>query len=106
MEQQNIIRVDHWGAVCVWSFKANNDVCIICKNKLTQICATCMSESNVLNKDCFVSSGKCGHAYHKHCISRWLQESDSCPLDNAPWKYSKVDMNKGRTTKLIRKSKR
>jgi hypothetical protein len=37
---------------------------------------------------CTVAKGKCGHAFHYHCITKWhKQGSQSCPIDSAPWNY-------------------
>ncbi len=37
--------------------------CVICFNRL----------------DCHISTTTCGHHYHKSCIEKWLQRSNTCP---------------------------
>lgn len=58
------------------------DLCAICKEKLEAVCIKC----NVNNcKECESVMGRCGHAYHEHCIEYWLKNRIVCPLDNKKW---------------------
>ncbi|VDD74919.1 unnamed protein product [Mesocestoides corti] len=43
-----------------------------------------------LDEICAVAWGVCNHAYHLHCIKRWLESSahPRCPLDNSEWEFS------------------
>jgi RING-H2 zinc finger domain len=39
-----------------------------------------------------VSWGECQHAFHHHCISRWLEKGlQTCPLDQAPWRFARIE---------------
>jgi len=34
---------------------------------------------------CSITSGRCNHNYHQHCIARWLQKVNNCPIDDSSW---------------------
>ena len=35
--------------------------------------------------DCPPLEGNCGHFFHLHCIYKWLETNDKCPLDRELW---------------------
>ncbi|EPY38467.1 RING-box protein 1 [Angomonas deanei] len=53
------------------------------------LCIECQATQGVTPEDCNVAWGTCGHAFHIHCISRWLKTRNVCPLDNKEWSYQK-----------------
>jgi hypothetical protein len=48
----------------------------------------CQADSHSsVSTDCTVAWGVCNHAFHFHCISRWLTTRSVCPLDNQAWDF-------------------
>ncbi|CAH6421156.1 Hypothetical protein KVN_LOCUS163 [uncultured virus] len=86
------IEIVSWDPIAIWSYNTPHTNCAICKNTLTQKCATCFESKNILNEECKVSKGKCGHVYHYHCISNWIRTANSCPIDATPWGMEQENM--------------
>ncbi|KNB41665.1 hypothetical protein JH06_5054 [Blastocystis sp. subtype 4] len=90
-------KVKEWNAVVMWSWNTDVDTCAICRSKLMTLCIDCQAKVNSGEKgDCKVwfervAWGACNHAFHAHCINRWLQTKKECPLDMKPWVLKKTD---------------
>ncbi|UVC50131.1 RING-box protein 1a [Theileria orientalis] len=86
-------KVKKWSAVAVWSWQISVDNCAICRNHIMDLCIECQAtntqDSQTITDDegCTISWGACGHAFHLHCISRWLKTRHVCPLDNTQWDF-------------------
>ncbi|XP_037959483.1 RING-box protein 1A-like [Teleopsis dalmanni] len=72
--------------VAGWSYELELDICAICRNENTERCIQCQAARS--EEECATIQGNCKHIFHKHCIARWLEHRNVCPLDNQDWTYA------------------
>ncbi|CCF75423.2 RING-box protein 1 [Babesia microti strain RI] len=89
-------KIKKWSAVAFWAWDIAVDNCAICRNHIMDMCIECQTNEPACESDrnkCTIAWGVCNHAFHHHCISRWLKTRQVCPLDNNTWHYQNVNNN-------------
>ena len=83
-------QIKKWTAVAFWSWDIAVENCAICRNHIMEPCIQCQPNAMTdTENECVAAWGTCNHAFHLHCINKWLLTRNACPLDNKTWQFAK-----------------
>mmetsp|Transcript_21249 Transcript_21249/g.62044 ORF Transcript_21249/g.62044 Transcript_21249/m.62044 type:complete len:88 (+) Transcript_21249:101-364(+) len=77
------VKVKRWHGVATWSWNVNDECCGICRMPFEACCPDCKAPGD----DCPPMWGRCNHAFHIHCIMKWLEKNTTCPMCRQDWQY-------------------
>ena len=66
------------GIRAYWDIETFNKNCPICTRPLIQ-----------LDDNDEIAAGKCGHAFHLNCITKWISQKNTCCVCNQRWVFKK-----------------
>ncbi|PIA58901.1 hypothetical protein AQUCO_00400034v1 [Aquilegia coerulea] len=75
-----------WHAVASWTWDAQDETCGICRMAFDGCCPDCKLPGD----DCPLIWGACNHAFHLHCILKWVNSQTPqahCPMCRREWQY-------------------
>jgi anaphase-promoting complex subunit 11 len=92
------VRIHRFHGIAKWTWNAGDedDVCGICQSAFEGVAPGVKYPGD----ECPVVFGKCGHAFHLQCVSKWLSSSkNDCPYCRAIWEFgSSTDQRRSETT--------
>jgi anaphase-promoting complex subunit 11 len=90
------VHIQRFHGVARWSWNANDDVCGICQSAFEGTAPGV----NLPGDHSPVVWGRCLHAFHLQCVSKWLQSANSknsCPICRQEWEFGENPVSKNDT---------
>ncbi|KAG8363974.1 hypothetical protein BUALT_Bualt19G0078200 [Buddleja alternifolia] len=78
--------LQEWHAVASWTWDAQDETCGICRMDFDGCCPDCKLPGD----DCPLIWGSCNHAFHLHCILKWVNSQTPqahCPMCRREWQF-------------------
>ncbi|KAM7474397.1 hypothetical protein LguiB_021640 [Lonicera macranthoides] len=75
-----------WHAIASWTWDAQDETCGICRMAFDGCCPDCKLPGD----DCPLIWGACNHAFHLHCILKWVNSQTPqahCPMCRREWQF-------------------
>ncbi|ODV62039.1 anaphase promoting complex subunit 11, partial [Ascoidea rubescens DSM 1968] len=73
------VKIKNWHAISYWHWTVDDELCGICRAAFDSTCPVCKYPGD----ECPMVLGNCHHAFHLHCILKWLDTETSnglCPM--------------------------
>lgn len=80
------VKILQWHGVASWTWDAQDETCGICRMAFDGCCPDCKLPGD----DCPLIWGACNHAFHLHCILKWVNSQTSqahCPMCRREWQF-------------------
>ncbi|KAG6612600.1 Anaphase-promoting complex subunit 11 [Phytophthora cinnamomi] len=82
------VRIKRWHGVATWRWGVEDEECCgICRYAFEACCPDCAMPGD----GCPPVWGACNHAFHMHCLMKWLESLQSmrqhCPMCRQDWKF-------------------
>ncbi|BBG96962.1 anaphase-promoting complex/cyclosome 11 [Prunus dulcis] len=87
------VNILQWHAVASWTWDAQDETCGICRMAFDGCCPACKLPGD----DCPLIWGACNHAFHLHCILKWVNSQTSqahCPMCRREWQFKGIPITK------------
>jgi anaphase-promoting complex subunit 11 len=76
------LNIKEWNTLSFWKWDVKDEVlCGICRNSYDGTCPDC----SIPGDACPLIVGECTHCFHMHCLLKWIQSKQTCPMDRKPW---------------------
>jgi RING-box protein 1 len=78
-----------WNATALWDLKVENNICILCRNNIMDVCVSCSSK-NI--SECNIVTSTCNCVVHHHCIANYNKGNPNCPKHTSvKWEYIYIE---------------